>query len=284
MNYKAIYLIPLLATYFFALHAQDNELKSIDPYPNLVFVKGGSFIMGCLDERDGNCKDRARPIHKVYIADFHLSKYEVTNEEYAFFLNAYKSAVVKDGPFKGQKMIDKHKWGLRETDGKWKPAAGYEKHPVVNVSWYGANAYVNWLSQTTGQNYQLPTEAEWEYAARGGIRGKGYPFAGGEELDAVGFHYKNAKRTNNRVGQKRPNEIGLCDMTGNVREWCRDWYGEDYYTQSPSQNPKGPEDGKFRVVRNGSWSAGDLDLRIAYRNRLQAKEMGFETGFRIARY
>lgn len=155
-------------------------------------------------------------------------------------------------------MIEEHRWGVqRGFNGLWAPAKGYEKHPVVNISWYGANEFAQYYGM------RLPTEAEWEYAARGGILSKEYLYAGGNDLEEVGWYDDNSGNTTHAVGQKKANELGLYDMSGNVYEWCWDWYGE--YKKKAQLNPTGPSEGSFRVVRGGSWDNFAFNCHSAFR-------------------
>ncbi len=194
------------------------------PIPEMVFVKGGTFTMGCLEKRDGQCEDDETPAHEVRLDDFYIGKYEVTNEEYAAFLNAKGNQ--EEG---GTTWIYLKRSSIEQIEGQFQPKQGQEKHPVMEVSWYGAQAYAQWLSESTGNPYRLPTEAEWEYAARGGSRSQNYRFAGSNDLDEVAWYSDNAGSRTHPIGGKRNNELGIYDMSGNVWEWCEDWYDENYY-------------------------------------------------------
>ena len=145
-------------------------------YPEMLPVQGGTFFMGS-DERE-----REQPIHEVTLREFYLSKYPITNREYAQFLNAYGSDQIKAGRNKGQKMIYKHDWGMQKINGKWQPSKGYEDRPVIYVTWYGASAYCGWLLKETGEAYRLPSAAAWEYAARGGNRSGNYIYSGSPHI------------------------------------------------------------------------------------------------------
>ena len=257
---------------------------------NMVFVKGGKFKMGCDPERDGECEERELPLHDVSLSDFYIGKYEVTNEEYAVFLNDYGSAQVKDGAYKGELMVGEYKWGIEFRNFKgevvYRPQKGYEKYPVVKVTWYGATEYAKWLSQKTGKGYRLPTEAEWEYAARGGNRSKGYQYAGSNDLKEVGWYEKNSGSQTHPVGQKKANELRVYDMSGNVWEWCSDGYDENYYKQFEkvgARNPKGAESEGIRVVRGGSWDSSYRVCRSAYRDWFNQDIRYYYVGFRLAR-
>ena len=153
--------------------------------------------------------------------------------------------------------------------------------PVGNVSWNDAMEYCKWLSRETGKQFRLPTEAEWEYAAKGGPRSKGYTYAGGNNLDEVAWYRENSRAYVHSVGQKKANELGLYDMAGNVREWCYDWYGDTYYQTSPEENPAGPDRGTRRVLRGGSFGSDAERIRISYRNQEFPYNSALDFGFRI---
>ncbi len=187
---------------------------------NMVLVEGGTFTMGCTEEQ-GNCEDYAKPAHKVSLSSFRMGKYAVTQEEWIL--------VMGDNPSTFQ--------GL--------------SRPVENISWEVAQEFIRKLNKLSGKRYRLPTEAEWEYAARGGRLSKGYRFSGSNNLDSVGWFVENSIKQTHKVGLKLPNEIGLYDMSGNVWEWCNDWYEDTYYAGSPYENPQGPKRGTSHVLRGG---------------------------------
>ena len=273
----------------YALYVQEEAgLPSDFPIPQMVFVKGGTFRMGCDDNRDGDCSDDEKPVHDVTLDDFSIGKYEVTNEEYAAFLNAYGSTTVKDGKFKGQVMIKEDDWGVKFKKSKgvmaYSPQFGYERHPVVKVSWYGANEYANWLSQSTDQTYRLPTEAQWKYAARGGLQSKNYRYSGSNDLNQVGWYVENSGGRTHPVGQLQSNEIGLYDMSGNLWEWCSDWYSSSYFkSQNRTKNPTGPETGSYKLLPAGSWADISIICRIEHRGRGKPGVTIEYAGFRLAR-
>ena len=157
------------------------------------------------------------------------------------------------------------------------PSWGWqENHPIVNVTWDDASAYAQWAGK------RLPTEAEWEYAARGGRLSKGYTYSGGNDPGAVAWYDGNSGKQTQPVGEKSPNELGLYDMSGNVWEWCADLYDENYYRNSPKQDPTGPSSGQFRVLRGGSWNINDSYCRLTYRNWFFPSLRGNNIGFRCA--
>ena len=152
--------------------------------------------------------------------------------------------------------------------------------PVENVSWDDAQEFITKLNSLTGKAYRLPTEAEWEFAARGGVQSKGYLYAGSNDLKTVGWYWKNSGGQTHPIGTKKPNELGLYDMSGNVWEWCNDWYGD--YPTEPQVNPTGLDSGTYRVHRGGSWYSTAQYCRSAYRNYWLPDHRDFFNGFRLA--
>ena len=234
--------------------------------------------MGCTEEQV-NC-DKSERIHEIFVDGFYMSKYEVTNAEYAEFLSEEGNR--EEG---GKPCVDETAsyFQIIRSGGKYIPKPGFERHPVVAVSWHGANAFCEWKTQKTGIPHRLPTEAEWEYAARGGQLATPTQFAGGKNLEEVGWFGSNAGRQTHEVGQKTPNELGLYDMSGNVWEWCSDWYGSDYYVKSPTQNPKGPLDGTYRIIRGGSWYNFPWICRVGLRYNSLPNAYFNSIGFRYVR-
>jgi len=220
-----------------------------------VFIRGGSFEMG---DTFGDGVANEKPVHTVTLDDYYLSKYEVTIEQFRQFCHST-----------GRKVPEQ-------------PEVRKDNHPVAKVSWEDARAFCEW---TGGR---LPTEAEWEYAAREG--GKKVKFGTGKNIltprDANHnpANYADARYHNTApVGSFPPNALGLYDMAGNVREWCQDWYDENYYNKSPQMNPRGPSSGQYRLVRGGSYGDDPPDLRCTYRLTIDPTKPGFTIGFRCAR-
>jgi formylglycine-generating enzyme required for sulfatase activity len=221
-------------------------IKSTMP-DNMVFVKGGVFQMG---GDDGGSDEK--PIHSVIVNDFYIGKYEVTQKEWRAIMGTNPSH-------------------FKDCD----------NCPVEQVSWNDVQEYIKKLNAKTGKNYRLPTEAEWEYAARGGNQSKGYTYSGSNTIDNVAWYSSTSDSKAHPVGQKSPNELGIYDMSGNVWEWCSDWYGSDYYKNSSSNNPKGANSGPYRVLRGGAWDHRPANCRIAFRfNGTPAYRNG-SIGFRV---
>ena len=224
-------------------------------YPEMILVEGGTFTMG--DEHGEGDSDE-QPLHEVTLKTYKISKTPVTVAQYRAYCRAT-----------GRSMPDPPSWG-------W-----IDSHPMVNVTWHDAVAYTDWLAEKMDADYRLPTEAEWEYAARGGNKSKGTKYSGGRSIDMVGWYTENSGGQTRPVATKNPNELGIYDMSGNVWEWCRDWYGGDYYANSPSSNPKGPASGSSRVLRGGGWYYDASYCRVANRNRYDPRYLSDNGGFRV---
>ena len=171
---------------------------------------------------------------------------------------------------------------ISEKSGRFSVESGFEDHAVIYVSWYGARAYCTWLSKKIGKEVRLPTEAEWEYAARGGKKSRGYTYSGSDSIGEVAWYADNSNDRVQKVGGKSPNELGLYDMSGNLWEWCSDWYDGNYYSLSPSSNPKGPSSGDLKVLRGGSWYSGASGCRVADRYFDFPDGRADYLGFRVA--
>jgi formylglycine-generating enzyme required for sulfatase activity len=223
--------------------------------PAMVNVEGGNFKMG--DETGQGNKDEM-PVHEVRVKNFKIAKTETTVAQWRMFCNATN-----------RKMPDIPAFGWQED------------HPIVNVSWDDATAYCYWLNEKGG-SFRLPTEAEWEFAARGGLKTKSYKYSGGNNIDSVGWYGGKGGYSTKAVAKKLPNELGLYDMAGNVYEWVSDGYDGDYYTSSPKDNPKGPKNPRFYVLRSGGFDNESFKSRMTYRNILLPSRSNFNKGFRLA--
>lgn len=226
--------------------------------PEVIFVKGGTFQMG----NDSGEKDDEKPAHSVTISDFSIGKYPVTVGQYKMFCEATR-----------REMPNEPRWGWNDN------------HPMVNINYKDAISYCDWLNKKYGGNWRLPTEAEWEYTSRGGNQSRGHIYSGNSDLEAVAWHYKNSGGQTQDVGRKKPNELGIYDMSGNVWEWCNDFYSANYYTYSPKDNPKGagpytsgPHD---RVLRGGSWYSDSSICRVTFRHKRGSSDRWYDYGFRV---
>ena len=237
--------------------------SAIKPLYGMQLVQAGEFMMGSDEEDD------EKPVHKVKLSTFEISKYEVTNLQYAVFLNRYGSEKIKTGDYEGQEMIYEHNWGVWKNTitGKWEAQKGYEYHPVVYVTWYGAYEYCKFYDM------QLPSEAQLEYAARGGIvetrRGVSLQYAGSNNIDSVANYSGTGINKTQPVGLLKPNQLGIYDMSGNVWEWCMDWYDKEFYQNCFDlgivTNPLNEDSSSFSVIRGGSWYYYATVCRIASR-------------------
>jgi formylglycine-generating enzyme len=252
--------------------------------PNLARIAAGEFLMGASDGEEDE-----RPVHRVFVDEFEIGRFPVTQDEYARFVHAtdYPAPAVRnlplvttggrDGMFK--ELAAPYVWDRDE------PPAGHGSHPVVLIRYDDCVAYCRWLSDDLGRVVRLPTEAEWEKAARAGLEGRRYPW--GDDIDPSKCNFLNdaaakAQRGTKPAGTYAPNEFGLYDMAGNVWEWVSDWYAKDYYFSSPSRGPNGPPTGATRIVRGGSWVNDDVEmLRCAYRHKVPHDTYAYSIGFRI---
>jgi formylglycine-generating enzyme required for sulfatase activity len=239
-----------------------------DPVTGMEFVwiKEGEFTMGC-GESDTKCVDSENPAHPVHVDGFWMGKYEVTNAQYRM---SKEGASHDSGKYQGQSLNGSNQ-------------------PVVNVSWYDAKAYADWLTEQSGGQYtfRLPTEAEWEYAARAGSKTI-YSFGNDDgQLGEYAWYDQNSKNQTHPVGQKKKNEWGLYDMYGNVWEWCQDWYDKAYYEKSPANkpvnNPQGPASGSEHVFRGGSRDVDAMFCRPAHRGSDPGRGGIDSVGFRLVR-
>ena len=235
-----------------------SKAKEIKPKPKqkpptpkgpieMVLVEGGTFMMGSEDGRDIE-----KPVHQVHLDSFEIGKYPLTQKQWQDIMGNNPSH------FAGENL------------------------PVERVSWFDASAFIKKINaKYPGMNYRLPTEAEWEYAARGGNKSKGFPYAGSNDLNEIGWYWENSEEKTHLVGQKKANELGIHDMSGNVFEWCKDFYGA--YPSENQTNPKGPDKGDYRVMRGGSWNRSASSCRVSLRFNNIPNDRDFYYGFRLAR-
>ena len=246
-----------------AREAEINAFKTRDFTVNgvsfkMVAVGGGTSQMGATSEQQ-NADSDERPVHSVTLDNYYIGETEVTQELW--------QAVMGSDP---------------------SDFTGNSQHPVECVSRNDCQAFVNKLNTLlanqlpNGRKFRLPTEAEWEYAARGGNRSRGTQYSGSNCVDSVAWYLDNSGRTTHPVKDKSPNELGLYDMSGNVWEWCNDWYSSDYYSNSPRNNPQGPSSGSYRVLRGGSWGSYAQGCRVAYRGSYSPDDRYGYIGLRLA--
>ncbi|MCX5811629.1 MAG: SUMF1/EgtB/PvdO family nonheme iron enzyme [Proteobacteria bacterium] len=241
----------------------------------LIRVKGGCYIIGDTFDKG---RDDERPNKEVCIDDFYLGKYEVTQIQWA--------TIIGKNPSYFQKDVHQIFCGLRFCVGCPENVCGFidlSKFPVENVSWDDIQEFLEKINNRTGKDYRLPTEAEWEYAARSG--GNKEKWAGTHfelELDKYAWYRDTSGYRTQPVGQMKPNGLGLYDMTGNVWEWVNDWYDADYYKTIKKNNPEGPKTGVYRVMRGGSWFEDPWVIRTSYRNSGFPYLRSTNVGFRLA--
>ena len=210
----------------------------------MVLVEGGTFMMGCSDDE---CSVVELPTHQVTLSSFSIGKYPVTQRQWEIIM--------------GSTVIE-----LAESVGYPEYVFGVgDDYPMYWVSWNEAQEFIEKLNVITGKQYRLATEAEWEFAARGGNGSQGYKYSGSDDFDAVAWHSENSAGTSHPVGTKAPNELGIYDMSGGIWEFCNDRYGA--YTDEAQTNPQGPTKGSFRVIRGGSWDEHVIFCRVANRMR-----------------
>ncbi len=265
---------------YYTLVLSDTFL--IDILGNMRDVQGGTFYMGCTAEQGGDCFNGEKPAHQVTVGNFHLGKTEVTIAQYLVFCDETKSHYPVWLEAGNEYNIE------TGTDDSYKRigmARSNPNNPVTGVSWEDAIAFCAWLSRKTGEIIRLPTEAEWEFAARGGTQQKqATKYAGSDDLNAVGWYSDNTKDRGVRaVATKKANALGLYDMSGNVWEWCSDWYG-DYSADDgkPMLDQGGPKGGAYRVLRGGSWGPAPRCCRVSSRGNTFPGDRDDYLGFRVA--
>jgi sulfatase modifying factor 1 len=252
--------------------------------PDLARIPAGEFLMGAADAEEDE-----RPVHRVFLSEYLIGRFPVTQDEYARFVRdtGYGAPTVRGLPLiaaGGRESIFKdlsapYVWENGE------PPPGQGGHPIVLVTYDDAVAYCHWLAEIIGRGVRLPTEAEWERAARAGVDGCRYPW--GDDIDPSRCNFlldpaMKPHRGTRPTGTYPPNGYGLCDMAGNVWEWVSDWYGADYYSASEPADPRGPQSGQMRIVRGGSWVNDDVTmLRCGYRHQVPPDTYAYSVGFRV---
>ena len=251
MNMKRDFILLALLLCGGMVFAQQNRESILENLVNnMVAVEGGTFQMGATEEQGEDIYLNERPAHEVTLSGFSIGKYEVTQEEWEAVMGANPSKV------KGK------------------------KHPVEQVSWEDCQIFIQKLNELTGKEFRLPTEAEWEYAARGGALSKGFKYAGSNDMSEVGWYRQTEAYPTQDVGKKASNELGLYDMSGNVMEWCSDGYGA--YQPEAQTDPKGSEYPSSRVCRGGSWNYRERNCRVSCRADAKASTVASHIGLRLA--
>ncbi|MDE7357071.1 MAG: formylglycine-generating enzyme family protein, partial [Bacteroidales bacterium] len=216
----------------------------------MVYVEGGTFEMGATGEQGSDTFDDEKPVRTVKLGSYHIGKYEVTQAQWKAVMGTEPSY------FKGDNL------------------------PVENVSWKEAQEFCKKLSDATGRKYVLPTEAQWEYAARGGNKSQHFKYAGSNNINDVAWYKINSNSKTHSIGGKKANELGIYDMSGNVWEWCSDWYAS--YDESNVDNPQGAVNGEARVDRGGSWCDLASNCRVSSRDDDNPDLRAADLGFRVA--
>ena len=215
----------------------------------MVYVEGGSFDMGATTEQGGDANSDEYPVHSVTLSEYYIGRCEVTQELWEAVMGSNPSCFI-----------------------------GAQK-PVERVSWYECQEFVSRLNSLTGRTFRLPTEAEWEYAARGGNQSRHYKYSGSDNIDDVAWYNGNSGDNTHAVGTKTANELGIYDMSGNVWEWCSDWKGG--YSAGAQTNPQGPSAGSRRVLRGGSWDGRARRCRVSLRSGIVPGNSGIILGLRL---
>ncbi|MEO8235084.1 MAG: SUMF1/EgtB/PvdO family nonheme iron enzyme [Flavobacterium sp.] len=272
MGKKYLFAIISILTIFPTSYGQSKNLII-----QMVKVDGGKFLMGSPDENKIAENDEQKQ-HEVTVANFEINKLEVSVWEWKEYCKKTK-----------KQMPANQVWGINDN------------YPITNITWNDAINYCNWLSKQDGykpvytfagpniicdftsNGYRLPTEAEWEYAAKGGKKSKNYNFSGSNVSNEISWQQNNSEKRPHAVGTKLANELGIYDMSGNVWEWCYDWYNKDYYKSEDGKNPTGPIRGEKKSVRGGSWDSKESYLRTSNRISTTPDRTYEFYGFRLAR-
>jgi formylglycine-generating enzyme required for sulfatase activity len=256
MNKIALSIALFTAILFIGRPSFSQEYKNIQ----MVFVKGGSFFQGSDDHRYLTAEfDNEKPYHRISLSSFYIGKFEFT-------LGQYRSLMgIRPIPYQGSD------YGNKDCD----------NCPVVKLSWDEVMELIKRLNEKTGKHYRLPTEAEWEFAARGGKYSKNLDYPGSNKLAEVAW-YGKSNGTTHPGGEKLPNELGIFDMGGNVAEFCSDWYAADYYSKTiDALDPKGPATGDKKVIRGGSYLDDNIACRPVYRGYVKPNLRTWNYGFRL---
>jgi len=263
----------ILFSFFFALtiFGQENE-KNLKFTVNgvnfeMVFVEGGSFVMGCSSEQS-TCYGDEKHTHTVTLTDFYIGKNQVTQKLW-FAVTGYSI------------LFQKNFLKLQSLAGEG------DEYPMYYINYGETMEFISKLNKLVskqlpkGYKFTLPTEAQWEYAARGGNKSENFEYSGSNNIDEIAWYDNNSSKKTHKTGTKIANELEINDMSGNVFEWCLDWYNDLYYFNSPSANPKGPEIGTGRVLRGGSWNCKPQQCRVSFRHCTSPSNRSFDVGFRL---
>ena len=216
----------------------------------MIAVEGGTFQMGATSEQGDDYWNVELPVHQVTLSSYSIGETEVTQELWEAVMGSNPSYY-----------------------------SGYPQRPVEYVSWNDCQEFITKLNNLTGKSFRLPTEAEWEYAARGGNKSRGYKYSGSNTIDDVAWYWDNSSERTHDVKTKQSDELGIYDMSGNVWEWCQDWYS--IYSSEPQSNPTGPASGSYCVLRGGSWDYGARDSRVSNRGSIYPDSRYSNLGFRL---
>ena len=235
----------------------------------MLFVEGITFIMGCTSEQGNDCYHNEKPTHSVTLTDYYMGKYQVTQKLW--------QAVMGTG-IRGQRDLGHTSWPLYGEG---------DDYPMYYINYNECEEFCAKLNKLLsdklpeGYKFRLPTEAQWEYAARGGKKSKGYKYSGSDYIGEVAWYNSNSGGRTHEVGMKDKNELGIYDMSGNVWEWCQDWYDASYYSNSSSTNPKGPSSGSDRVLRGGSWRGIAQGCSVSFRSNAGPNRRFHNSGVRL---
>ena len=258
---------------FTAIDIDNVDIFDSLSYDEMVKVEGGTFTMGATAEQGSDYDSDELPTHQVTLSDYYIGKYEVTQQLWEYVMSY--SGTCADGSSMSAYASDV--WLGSD------PSSSYgvgDYYPAYYVSYYDiVDIFLPRLNKITGRTYRLPTEAEWEFAARGGKQSKGYKYSGSDNIGVVAWYTGNSGGKTHQVGTKEPNELGIYDMSGNVWEWCGDWYGS--YSSSAQTNPTGPSSGSGRVLRGGSWGSNARSCRVSHRDYLNPSYRYGNSGFRV---
>ena len=227
----------------------------------MIWVEGGVFMMGCTNEQSADCNSVEENVHRVELDGFYIGMLEVTQSQW-------------------EKVVGTNIYSQQYKVGASRTCGVGSDYPMYYVSWEEAMEFCRLLSNKTGKTYTLPTEAQWEYAARGGTKADGAKYAGNHMVDLVAWYAGNSDGSTHPCGSKSPNALGIFDMCGNVFEWCKDWYKSGYESHD-TNNPTGPLSGSHRVLRGGCWFRDASSCRVAFRYRRSPGDRGSGVGFRV---